>query len=91
MTMPDRPSASALEFGRLYADALDKWSELFAAASRLVESNVALGEAYSAAAEEFDTWMRQAATGPAGWIGPDAMKAWTESFGAAFGKRAKDS
>jgi hypothetical protein len=84
MTMPGRPSAKALEFGRLYVEALSAWSELFAAASRTVEANVTLGEAYSSAADEFDTWMKQTAAGPFAWMSPDAMKAWSDTVGAAF-------
>ena len=87
MTLPGRPSENALEFGRLYAESLARWGELFEAASRAVQANVALGEAYSSAADEFDAWMKQAAAGPFGWMAPDAMKAWTESFGAAFKTR----
>lgn len=81
MTAPEPPSAHALEFGRQYAEALARWSELFAAASALVEANVSMGEAYSAAAGEFEQWMQTMAAGPAAWMSPDAMKRWTDAFG----------
>jgi hypothetical protein len=56
-----------------------------------VEANVTLGEAYSSAAEEFDAWMKQAAAGPFAWMSPEAMKAWSESFGAPFSPRRDTS
>ena len=84
MTMPGRPSARALEFGHLYVEALSRWAALYEAAANAVAANVTLGEAYSSAAEEFDAWMKQAATGPFAWMSPDAMRTWSESFGAAF-------
>ena len=88
MTMPDPPSARALEFGRQYAESLARWSELFAAASALVQTNVTMGEAYASAAGEFEQWMQNMAKGLAAWMGPYAMKRWTEMFGTAFAPKA---
>ncbi len=84
MTMPKPPSANALEFGRHYAETLQRWADLFAAASALVQSNVAMGEAYASSAGEFEQWMQAMAKGPAAWMGPEAMARWTEMFGSAF-------
>jgi hypothetical protein len=90
MTMPGRPSARALEFGRLYADSLARWSDLFNAAAKAVEAHVALGEAYSAAAGEFESWMKQAAAGPLGWMSPEALRTWTQAFSGGPAGQAGD-
>jgi hypothetical protein len=87
--MPDPPSARALDFGRQYAETLNRWSELFAAAAALVEANVAMGESYASAAGEFEGWMQSMAKGPAAWMGPDAMSRWGELFGSTFAPGVK--
>lgn len=90
MTMPGQPSARALEFGRLYAESLARWSDLFDAAAKAVEAHVALGEAYSAAAGEFESWMKQATAGPLAWMSPDALRTWAQSFSGGQAGQATD-
>ncbi len=72
------PSERALEFGRQYALVLQRWSELFAAASALVEANVRLGELATDAAAEFDAWLQRAAQGPFAWANPEMLKRFME-------------
>lgn len=82
------PSDRALEFGRQYAIVLQRWSELFATASALVEANVRLGELAADAAGEFDAWLQRAAQAPFAWASPEAFRRFME--GAARPPAAKD-
>lgn len=74
------PSERALEFGRQYAVVLQRWAELFASASVLVEANVRLGELAADAATEFDQWVRRARETPFAWTSPEALRRFMESF-----------
>jgi len=68
------PSESALEFGKQYAEVLQQWGEFFAAGSRLVGSNVRLGELAQDAAKEWDDWVKATANAPWNWMNPDVMR-----------------
>lgn len=81
------PSDAALEFGRQYAVVLQRWAELFAAASALVEANVRLGELAADAAGEFEAWLQRAREAPFAWASPEAFQRFMEAFAAPPGKR----
>lgn len=68
------PSERALEFGRQYGVVLEQWAELFAAASKLVEANVKLGEMTADASKEFDEWLKATANSPWNWMNPEVMR-----------------
>jgi hypothetical protein len=74
------PSERALQFGRQYAEVLQRWSELFAAAAALTEANVRLGELAAEAAGEFEAWVERAREAPFAWAGPEAFKRFMEAF-----------
>ncbi len=76
MVMNDlfRPSERALAFGDQYAIVLSRWSELFKAASELVDANVELGKMTNDASKEFDQLLRQTANAPWNWLGPEMVQ-----------------
>lgn len=76
------PSERALEFGRQYGLVLERWAELFAAASSLVEANVKLGEMTADASKEFDEWLKAGANSPWNWMNPDVMRRFMGTAGA---------
>jgi hypothetical protein len=75
-----RPSEQALEFGAQYARVLSAWAELFAAASKLVEANVVLGQMSSDAASELESWMQSSAAVPWSWMSPEVMQRFMSGF-----------
>ena len=77
------PSDRALEFGAQYATVLGAWSEMFAAAGKLVEANVALGRMTSDASKEFQSWLQETANAPWNWLNPEVMQRYMRS--AAMG------
>lgn len=68
------PSERGLEFGRQYAEVLDRWAELFTAAGALVRANVELGEMAQDASREFEDWLQGSMAGPLSWFNPDMMR-----------------
>jgi polyhydroxyalkanoate synthesis regulator phasin len=82
MVMSDmfRPTDRALAFGEQYAAVLARWSELFKAASELVEANVELGRMTTDAAKEFDQLLRQSANAPWNWFGPEMVQRFMEAM-----------
>ena len=74
------PSDRALEFGAKYAEVLNNWGELFAVASRLVESNVALGRLTADASAEFEKWTQETANAPWNWLNPELMQRFMQSM-----------
>ncbi len=80
------PSDRALEFGRQYAVVLQRWSDLFASASLLVEANVRLGELAAEAAADFEAWLQRAREAPFAWASPEAFQRFMESLGTSPGK-----
>ncbi|MFN0095632.1 MAG: hypothetical protein ACKVVT_12765 [Dehalococcoidia bacterium] len=82
MVMNDlfRPSERALAFGEQYAQVLARWSELFKAASELVDANVQLGHMTNDAAKEFDQLLRQTANAPWNWFGPEMVQRFMEGM-----------
>jgi len=77
---PFWPSDQALAFGERYAEVLVRWSQLFFAASELVNANVALGRAANDSAREFDQWVRQNASAPWSWMRPEALQQFADMF-----------
>jgi hypothetical protein len=75
------PSERALEFGAQYANVLSRWGELFAAASGLVEANVALGKMTADASKEFESWVQETANAPWNWLNPDVMQRFMRGMG----------
>jgi hypothetical protein len=76
------PSERALEFGAQYAAVLSHWGELFAAASSLVEANVALGKMTADASKEFESWVQETANAPWNWLNPEVMQRFMRGMGA---------
>ncbi len=74
------PSERALAFGRQYGEVLQRWADLFAAASALVEANVRMGELANEAAREFEAWLRESAESPFRWFGPEAVQRMMAAF-----------
>lgn len=68
------PSERALQFGEQYAAVLARWADLFAAAGRLVEANVALGRMTNEASKEFEQWLQTSANAPWSWLKPESMQ-----------------
>ena len=76
------PSERALEFGRQYGIVLERWAELFKAASKLVDANVKLGEMTAEASKEFDEWLAATSSSPFNWMNPEVMKRFMGATGA---------
>lgn len=74
------PSERALEFGAQYASVLAQWGALFTAASALVDANVALGKMAVDSSNEFESWVRQTASGPWSWMSPDSLQKFMSQF-----------
>ena len=91
--MPGRgffgPSERALEFGAQYSEVLARWGELFVAASRLVESNVALGKMTAEASKEFETWIQETANAPWNWLNPEMMQRFMQGMTPGAGGSPK--
>lgn len=68
------PSERALEFGAKYSEVLNNWGELFVVASRLVDSNVALGRLTAEASAEFEKWIQETSNAPWNWLNPELMQ-----------------
>lgn len=83
------PSDRALEFGDQYAKVLARWSELFAAASTLVDANVELGRMTSEAGKEFEQWVRSSAAAPWAWLDPEMLQKFLQTFSPASGGRSE--
>ncbi len=74
------PSEKALEFGEQYAQVLARWGELFTAASRLAEANVALGRMTADASREFERWTKETANAPWNWLNPETMQRFVQNM-----------
>lgn len=83
------PSDRALEFGEQYSQVLAHWGEMFAAASALVESNVALGRMTSEAGKEFEEMVRGTAAAPWAWLDPDMLQNFMKAFSPGAGGRSE--
>lgn len=74
------PSDRALEFGAQYAQVLANWGDLFATASKLVDSNVQLGKLTADASKEFEQWTKETANAPWNWLNPEVMQRFVQNM-----------